>query len=222
MSVQQGEAPPLLDADTAKAVQDYIPPSIDTPPAPPPAAQKIDFDAMAKFMADHAHPTASPAPSAYIFSWESPPAEPETPAMPQNPAPPVAAVPIVQGAEINGAIFLPASRPASQNMTLGESFVFTAIGIVLLSLFLSSNRWMPPATIQARKTWRMIMHTIRHRAAFVICLGAAWIAADWLIFNQLNAPDYLDDLHDDHWFSFFGFCAMLVGIYHWIAGPPPN
>jgi len=115
------------------------------------------------------------------------------------------------------------TRQASNQATiaLAETFAVSA-AIAIFLLFYSKLRRRHPSTRRedTSSIGAWIMHTLRHRAALVICLGAAWIAADWLIFNQLNAPGYLDDLHDDHWFSFFGFCAMLLGIYHWITGPP--
>ena len=70
------------------------------------------------------------------------------------------------------------------------------------------------------RLWRVLMQTIRHRSALVICLGAALIFADWRIFDQLQADYYWRGAHKAGWIAFFGACTMLIGIYHWITGPP--
>lgn len=67
---------------------------------------------------------------------------------------------------------------------------------------------------------KIIMRTIRHRAALVICLGAILVFADWRIFDQMQADYYWRGAHKAGWIAFFGACTILIGIYHWITGPP--
>lgn len=67
-----------------------------------------------------------------------------------------------------------------------------------------------------------IMLTFRKRAAAAICIGLALIFADWRIFDTVGADPYWQHVHDAGWLALVGAVIALTGLYHWIAGPPPD
>ena len=68
-----------------------------------------------------------------------------------------------------------------------------------------------------------IVKTVRQRAAFVICLGAAIVAADYLVFaDLLRENSYFSSAHKASWIALAGVAVSLLGIYHWIGGSPNN
>lgn len=65
-----------------------------------------------------------------------------------------------------------------------------------------------------------LMKNMKQRAALVICLGASLVLIDLMILDDMYSYETLYALHEKGWLTFFGGIVMLVGIYHWIAGPP--
>lgn len=90
--------------------------------------------------------------------------------------------------------------------------------VIALALGLAAPR--SRAWLTAKGT--ALMHTIRRRAALAICGGLALVFADWRIFAALHADAYWRELHRDGWLALFGALVALLGIYHWIAGPPDH
>lgn len=70
-----------------------------------------------------------------------------------------------------------------------------------------------------------LMRTVRERAALVICGGLAvmalsiFVAADH---NFWEGASRLEKFLDRGWVTMFGASLTLVGLYHWIAGPPDH
>jgi hypothetical protein len=69
---------------------------------------------------------------------------------------------------------------------------------------------------------KIIMQTFRQRAALVICAGAALCLVDYIIFPGAYGGTYEASLHQSHYAFLLGGLTILVGVYHWIAGPPQD
>ena len=65
-----------------------------------------------------------------------------------------------------------------------------------------------------------IMHTLRQRAALVICAGLVILLLDWTFFVEATCDPYMQSLRHPRLPVLFGGLVTLVGVYHWIAGPP--
>ena len=69
---------------------------------------------------------------------------------------------------------------------------------------------------------RSIMQLLRKRAAAAICLGLALIFADWRVFDTVQTDLYWNAAHEAGWLALTGALIALIGLYHWIAGPPQD
>lgn len=71
--------------------------------------------------------------------------------------------------------------------------------------------------------WRLILRTIRERAALAICAGLAILAVSLVIADPYGldlGSQRLARFLDAGWMTLFGASVSLLGLYHWIAGPP--
>lgn len=153
-------------------------------------------------------PSTSPTPS---YEWQPP----ELPKLPAAPVLPQSAGPL----DFDRQLAEPApysAAPPPPPMSTATSFAWSAAGLALLAAIAFRERLAPTAL----RAWRRTLQTIRQRAALVICLGAALVLADRYVFDGFEFDQYFTGLHNAGWIALFGGIVSLIGIYHWIAGPP--
>lgn len=97
-----------------------------------------------------------------------------------------------------------------------HSLLEPAVGLLILGAILTF-RFNPGALKTLGGT---IMQQFRQRAALAICLGIALVFADWRAFATFTDDPYWQQAHKAGWIALFGAATALIGIYHWITGPP--
>ncbi|PTR07889.1 MULTISPECIES: hypothetical protein [unclassified Novosphingobium] len=98
--------------------------------------------------------------------------------------------------------------------------VLIAMGALVLGANVLNEATQDTIFRDPRRLFEVVMRTIKQRAALIICAGAALCLLDYTLFPGGYCGDYLPELHDTHMPFLLGSFAILVGVYHWIAGPP--
>lgn len=91
------------------------------------------------------------------------------------------------------------------------------LGVHALNEKTTGTIWQDP-----KQLGEIVVQTMRQRAALVICAGAVLCLVDYLIFPDAYSGTYQASLHQSHYAFLLGSLTILVGVYHWIAGPPQD
>lgn len=184
--------PSMTDAETSAIIRKIIE---QNPPQPQPAAPQVQIP-------DFSLPDSLLSPDDYHLPPSPPPASTALPSALFADGPVESGVPFTQAADPQP----PSLWPPQREMTAMIGIAIIAATALIL--------WKKP-------TWRSrLMTTLRRRAALVICLGIGIVAASLTVAPNLFDSYEWEDFIKGQWLTFIGSAIALIGIFHWISGPP--